>query len=102
MLKNQASQLGLQLGLFTSTGNPIMLRHLAIPLLVLAVSPLLAADKSEKKVAKPGKATVVKVKDITLSVPSTWKQEKSTSRLRAGQLKLPAVAGDKEWAELVI
>ena len=71
-----------------------MLRHLAIPLLVLAVSPLLAADKSEKKVAKPGKATVVKEKDIPLSVPSTWKQEKSTSRLRAGQFKLPAVAGD--------
>ena len=102
MLKNQASQLGLQLAPFTSTGNPIMLRHLTIPLLVLAVSPLLAADKSEKKVAKPGKATAVKVKDITLSVPSTWKQEKPTSRLRAGQFKLPAVAGDKEGAELVV
>ena len=82
-----------------------MTRRLPIVLLAvlgLAVSSLLAADKPEKKAAKKAAAKPVKLRDITLTVPSTWQQEKPRSRLRAGQFKLPPVKGDKEAAELAI
>lgn len=72
----------------------------------LAVSSLWAAAAPEKKEAlkkgKPGKTATVKVRDITLTVPTSWQKEKPRSRLRAGQFKLPAVPGDKQTAELAI
>ena len=82
-----------------------MTRRLPIVLLAvlgLAVSSLLAADKPEKKAAKKAAAKPVKLRDITLTVPTTWEQQKPSSRLRAGQFKLPAVKGDKDAAELAI
>lgn len=48
------------------------------------------------------KTKKVKLQDIQLEVPTTWKQQQPTSRLRAGQFALPAVGKDKEGAELVI
>ena len=82
-----------------------MTRRLPIVLLAvlgLAAAPLVAADKPEKKDAKKGAAKPVKLRDITLTVPPTWEQQKPSSRLRVGQFKLPAVKGDKEAAELAI
>jgi len=75
----------------------------------LALSSLSAAEAPEKKEAKKeakksksGKTATVKVRDITLTVPKAWQKEKPSSRLRAGQFKLPAVQGDKQTAELAI
>ena len=82
-----------------------MTRRFPIVLLAvlgLAVSSLVAADKPEKKDAKKPAAKPVKLRDITLTVPPTWQQQKPSSRLRAGQFKLPAVKGDKDSAELAI
>jgi len=44
----------------------------------------------------------VKVKDITLKTPSTWKQEPPANKLRTAQFQIPAADGDKEPALLVI
>lgn len=49
------------------------------------------------------KATqVVEVKDIKLTVPKAWKQEKPSNQFRVAQFKIDAAEGDKEGAELVI
>ena len=81
-----------------------MKSHRAQALALLAVIALVvalpAADK--KKPAKEAKPRVVKLRDITLSVPADWKQEKPRSNLRAGQFSLPPVKGDKDAAELAI
>ena len=76
-----------------------------LAVLALAVSSLVSAEETEKKEKKEAKKAVakpVKLRDITLTVPPTWQQEKPRSRLRAGQFKLPAVKGDKDAAELAI
>ncbi len=62
---------------------------------VLACCVVVAQDKE--------KATqVVEVKDIKLTVPKAWKQEKPSNQFRVAQFKIDAVEGDKEGAELVI
>ena len=62
---------------------------------VLACCVVVAQDKE--------KATqVVDVKDIKLTVPKAWKQEKPSNQFRVAQFKIDAVEGDKEGAELVI
>jgi len=40
--------------------------------------------------------------EITLNVPTNWKAQKPTSRLRLGQFDIPAAKDDKEAAELAI
>ena len=52
--------------------------------------------------AEEAKTKKVKLQDIQLEVPATWKQQQPTSRLRAGQFQLPAVGKDKDSAELVV
>lgn len=44
----------------------------------------------------------VKVKDITLKVPKTWKQEEPSNNLRLAQFVLPKAKDDKEDTTLVI
>ena len=49
------------------------------------------------------KATqVVEVRDIKLTVPKAWKQEKPSNSFRVAQFKIDAAEGDKDGAELVI
>ena len=49
------------------------------------------------------KATqVVEVKEIKLTVPKAWKQEKPSNQFRVAQFKIAPVEGDKEETELVI
>ena len=52
--------------------------------------------------AEEVKTKKVKLQDIQLEVPATWKQQQPTSRLRAGQFQLPATGKDKDKAELVV
>jgi hypothetical protein len=51
--------------------------------------------------AEDAKTAEVKVRDITLKVPETWKQ-KEVSGFRAAQFDLPAAEGDKEGGELIV
>ena len=66
---------------------------LSICLVALLVQDVNAEEAKTKK---------VKLQDIQLEVPVSWKQQQPTSRLRAGQFQLPAVASDKDGAELVV
>jgi hypothetical protein len=59
-----------------------------------------AADKAAPK--KPGKTVSVKVDDLTLNVPTTWKKTPPANRLRKGQFNLPAAKGEKDPVEMVI
>jgi len=44
----------------------------------------------------------VKIQDITLSIPASWKQEAPANRLRLAQFKIEPVKEDKEPAEIVV
>jgi gluconolactonase len=44
----------------------------------------------------------VKIEDLKLTVPATWKQQEPSNNLRLGQFEIPAADGDKESAELTI
>ena len=66
---------------------------LSICLVALLVQDINAEEAKTKK---------VKLQDIQLEVPASWKQQQPTSRLRAGQFQLPAVGSDKDGAELVV
>ena len=66
-------------------------------LTVLAVSDEVAAQDRSSDAARS-----VQVRDITLKVPLSWKQERPTSRLRLTQFRVPAAQGDREDAELIV
>lgn len=57
-----------------------------------------AADKP----AEPVKTREVKIKDIFLTVPESWQQQKPSNRLRLAQFAIPAVKGDKSGVQLVV
>lgn len=67
----------------------------------LAVFSLKPTQSDEKSDAS-GKTNDIKVQDITLRVPQSWKQQPPSNRLRLAQFDIPAAEGDKEDAELVI
>ncbi|MEX2288448.1 MAG: hypothetical protein WD648_15230 [Planctomycetaceae bacterium] len=64
----------------------------------------IAADDAKKdEKAKPAEATKdVKIDDITLKVPESWKQQEPTSNSRKAQFKIEKVEGDSESAELAV
>jgi gluconolactonase len=53
-------------------------------------------------VADDAKTHDVKVKDITMTVPESWKQQEPTNKLRLTQFVIPKSEGDKEPTELVV
>ncbi len=69
-------------------------KHLSLLVLTLLfVAPTLrAADKTKKVMAK----------DITLNVPTTWKQSPASNNLRTAQFAIPKIEGDRDDAELVV
>ena len=69
-------------------------KHLSLLVLTLlfAAPTLSAADKTKKVMAK----------DITLNVPTTWKQSPASNNLRTAQFAIPKVEGDRDDAELVV
>ena len=69
---------------------------------LLIVQPVAAADKTDAKKTKPAKTRDVKIEDLQLTVPVSWKQTPPTSRLRKAQFEIPAVKGDKSKVELRI
>lgn len=87
-------------------------RLLAV-LTLLFTLPLNAQDEKKPDVKKtekkPVKTRVLKaasrnpqVKPLELKVPVTWKDVKSSSRMRAATVAIPPTKGDKEPAELAV
>lgn len=64
----------------------------ALGLALLVTPPVFAED---------AKTVEVKVLDIKMKVPESWK-EKPASGFRAAQFDIPAVEGDKEGGELIV
>ncbi|MDA0835262.1 MAG: hypothetical protein O2955_21375 [Planctomycetota bacterium] len=60
-----------------------------------------ADDEAKDGDEKPATAEE-KFNDLVLNVPETWEKQKPSSRLRLGQLGIPAAEGDDEGGELVI
>ncbi|QDV52480.1 hypothetical protein [Gimesia fumaroli] len=77
-----------------TTYRRVIYSVLALSLAIYACT-VEAADKAEK-------TNEVKIKDITLKVPASWKSAPPSNNLRLAQFEIPAVKGDKEPAELVI
>ena len=69
--------------------NKLMVLALVI---FLTVPGLQGAEKTKKVAAK----------DITLNVPTSWKQSPASNNLRTAQFAIPKVEGDKDDAELVV
>lgn len=65
-----------------------------------AVLVCCVAVAQEKEKAK--ETQVVEAKDIKLTVPKAWKQEKPSNNFRVAQFKIAAAEGDKEAAELAV
>lgn len=76
------------------------------PVLILCAVTLITvsqANAEDKADAKTASATqTVKIDDLTLTVPKTWKQMPPANRLRKGQFRLPPAKGEKEAVDLVI
>jgi gluconolactonase len=75
-----------------------------LPVLLLLGACLTVAARGEEQAEKKQepKTDEVKIDDITLIVPKTWKQGEPKNKMRKAEFLLPAVEGDKEPPELVI
>lgn len=71
-------------------------RWQAISAAAVLVCCIAVAEEKEKA------TQVVEVKDIKLTVPKAWKQEKPSNQFRVAQFKIDAAEGDKDVTELVI
>lgn len=69
-------------------------RWILTPALLL-VTTVFANDQAKKLVT-------VKARDITLQVPASWEQVKTSSKFRAAQFRIPNSKADAEAAELVV
>jgi gluconolactonase len=58
-----------------------------------------AAQAEDKGKAK---TVSIKMRDVTLTVPATWKQEAPANKLRLAQFIIPAAKGDKEKTGMVV
>jgi hypothetical protein len=84
-----------------------MTQHFSRILVALVAVALLSSVSfaDEKKSGKDGKKpklSEVKIKDLTLKVPATWKQQPPANRLRLAQFEIPLADGDKEKPLLVV
>lgn len=79
--------------------------RLAVIAPVICLTAVLAAGSAaadnQKQKQKP-KTREVKVQDITLTVPETWKQKPPANKLRLAQFDVPAPEGVNEETELVV
>ena len=61
------------------------------------------SDKAEKKEEKKAEETVdVKIGDLDLKLPKSWKQSDATRPMRLATFEVPAAEGEKEKSEFVI
>lgn len=76
------------------------IRRIAAAVAILCPFLLPAAPAQETK--EDAATKQVKVQDLTLTVPDTWRQTQPTSSLRLAQFTIPAVMGDQEPTELAV
>ncbi|QDT96187.1 hypothetical protein [Gimesia aquarii] len=79
--------------------SPSTFRRVLFSVLGLSLAIYACTARAEEKSEK---ANDVKIKDITLKIPSNWKSAPPSNKLRLAQFTIPAVKGDKEPAELVV
>ena len=61
------------------------------------------SDKAEKKEEKKAEETVdVKIGELDLKLPKSWKQSDATRPMRLATFEVPAAEGEKEKSEFVI
>ncbi|MBC7966906.1 MAG: hypothetical protein H7Z17_13390 [Fuerstia sp.] len=61
------------------------------------------SDKAEKKEQKKAEETVdVKIGELDLKLPKSWKQSDATRPMRLATFEVPAAEGEKEKSEFVI
>lgn len=78
----------------------IWTRSFTLALMCLFAAAFLHAQDAKKDEAAGAKET--KIGDITLKVPTAWKSEPPSNKLRLAQFKIPAAEGDEFPTELVI
>jgi gluconolactonase len=74
---------------------------ISVCLLLLLVTGTVAPAEDVKN-GQEQKTTEVKLKDLTLKMPATWKLKPSTSRMRLATYTIPAAKGDSAPGELTI
>lgn len=73
-------------------------RSLLLAIILSAIGTVTFAAEEE-----PNQGTTeVKIRDLVLTIPASWKKEDARSRLRLGQFRIPAIGGEKTDAELAI
>jgi len=72
---------------------------LSIAVIVFAAPAAFSADKENKDAPQ---TVTVKVEDLKLEVPKTWKQKPPSNKLRKAQFEVPPAKGNKESVEIVI
>ena len=86
--------------------QPLAAARFCVPFAVtiaLSIAVAHAADDAgPESPGTPEKTREVKVDDITLVVPESWKQEETRGPFRVAQFQIPPVEGDEEPAELVV
>jgi len=75
---------------------------MALSLVVMSVVVAHADEKKAEPAKGAGKTRDVKVDDITLTVPESWKQQEAKGPFRVAQFEIPPVDGDSEAAELAV
>ena len=75
-----------------------LLPPLACPVLFAVCCAVLPADRARAD----DKTVEVKLGELTMNVPASWKQQQPKSNLRLGQFEIPAAEGDEEVGELAI
>jgi gluconolactonase len=66
------------------------------------VNGIRADEKKAESANADAKTREVKLDDITLAVPESWKQQDVSGPFRVAQFEVPAIEGDGEPGELVV
>ncbi|MDG1896324.1 MAG: hypothetical protein P8J37_15585 [Fuerstiella sp.] len=74
--------------------------RVTVCLLLLLVTGTVTESSADD--AKKAEATEVKLKDLTLKIPATWKSKPSASRMRLATYTIPAAKGDSDSGELTV
>ena len=70
--------------------------------LLLFLSIGLRAEDSANRQKPAAKTKQIKARDLSLTVPETWKQKIQSSEMRVAELEVPAAGDDKEPGEFVV
>ena len=72
------------------------------PAVLIAGALLTAPTASQAESKDASKTRQIKVDELKLTVPASWKQQEPSNKLRKAQFQIPAAKGDKDAVELVV